>query len=383
MKRRSFLTAGLSAAAFFPAAARAQFHGFQQRLTIGVNAPLSGPGQEAGQEMIAGVQIAVDFANQYTPMLNSAFAVRTFDTQNQYAQLVNNVQFAAADPSVLALVTGFDGDAIERAEPTFANTQMPVLVPATTADRATGLGYRCIWRLPTKDSMEGQLVALYISGRHKPKFALAVSQEDVYGADVMNGFTNQAHSSKLDADGYVFPSKNPDFAAAAARIMSRSPDFIFLCGSSALLGPIVPALRTAGFSGKFAACEGFYNLDAAKAYGDAFSGGFVSSSFPPLDRLSASTQALMDFKSRANVTIVSAFAYAAAQIVMGAVRRTAANNRLAALSALQTPSAYSTILGQFIFSQTGDPVDPNLYFYTIDKGGFSYDASSHPSAFSL
>ncbi len=381
MKRRSFLASGVAAAALQPARALAQFRGIQQPLSIGVNAPLSGPNQSLGQQLVTGVQIAVDFANQFAPMLNSAFSLRTFDNAGLYSQLVNNVQFAGSDPTVLAMIAGFDGDQIAQALPVFANSRMPVIVPATTADAITQRGYRVVWRLPTKDYTEGELFARFINGRLHPKMAIAVSQDGVYGGDVMTGFTDQAHSSKLNADGYVFPSDKPDFDAAAKRVMARSPDFVFLCGESGRLGPLIPALLAAGYGGKFGACEGFYNMDPPQRYAKAFSGGYVSTSFPPLDRIPGAGQQLMNFRTRSNITIVSAFGYAAAQIAIAAVRRTGAMNRLSTLSALQTPgTTYNTLVGDFLFAPTGDPVDPNLFFYSVTKDGFSYAGPSHVSA---
>jgi branched-chain amino acid transport system substrate-binding protein len=377
MKRRTFLSSGLAAAALTPHAVLAQNRNYQQPLTIGINASLS---TEAGHELIAGVQIAVDYANQFTPMLNSAFALRMFDDQGQYAQSINNIQFAGADPTVIGLIGGLDGTIIAQSLPIYANGSMPLMVPASTANDVTARGYRVVWRLPTKDSTEGQLFARFVAQRAKPKMAIAVSQDGVYGADVMNGFTNQAHSAKFDADGYHFPSSSPDYKAAASRIISRSPDLVFLCGQSAQLGPLIPALRAAGYTGKFGASEGFYNIQTAKDYAGAFADGFISTSFPPLQRLASTTQELINFRSRTSVTIVSAFAYAAAQVMMSAVRRTGATNRLATLTALQSPSMYNTILGPFQFDFSGDPIDPNLYFYSIKDGQFVYVAPSHATA---
>ena len=383
MKRRAFLASGMAAAALAPRAARAQVRPFQQQLTIVINAPLSGTMGAAGQQLVAGAQIAIDFANQFTPLLNSAFALRTFDDSGQYAQSVNNVQFAAADQSVIAIIGGFDGNLLEQALPTYANAQMPLLVPASTADAITSRGYRVVWRLPVKDSMEGQLYARFIAQRAKPKMAIAVSQAGVYGGDVMNGFTNQSKSAKFDADGYVFPSDSPDYKSAAKRILSRTPDLVFLCGQSGRLGPLIPALRDAGYTGKLGACEGFYDTQTPQQYGKALDGAFISTSFPPLTRVADATQALTDLRSRTNITIISAFAYAAAQVVMSAVRRTGATNRLSTMTALQAPTASNTILGQFQFMPSGDPVDPNLYFYTIDGDQYKYVAASHASAFVL
>jgi len=381
MKRGVFLSTGLAAAALAPRAARAQLRGFQQRLTIGINAPLSGNAQDAGAQLVTGVQTAIDFANQFTPMVTSAFALRLFDTAGDFAQLVNNVQFAAGDPSVVALITVGEAAAIERALPAYANAQMPLVLPASTADSLTARGYRLVWRLPTRDTLEGQMFARFIASRARPKFGLAVSQTGVYGGDVMNGFTAAARGAKFKADGYFFPSDRPNYRAAAKTIVGLGPDLVYLCGSVGNLGPLIPALHDAGYTGKLSACEAFYDGATLKDYAGALDGGFISTSFPPLDRNLNASQELMNLRTRANISILTAFAYASAQVVMSAVRRTGATNRLATMSSLQSPSTYNTILGQFYFAPTGDPVDPNLYFYTIDRGAFRFAASSHPGVF--
>lgn len=386
MHRKEFLLSGAAAigAAAAPLAARAQIRQYAQQYNIAVNVPLSGDKGEAGRQIAGGVQAAIDENNQLAgPYPGSVFAMRTFDDMDALAQAMVNVQFAAADPSVLAVIGGFDGSLTTASLPTYSNQRMPLLVPASTADSVTAQGYRMVWRLPTKDSTEGQLHARFIAKRSKPKFALAVTQDGDYGYDAARAFVDQAKNQGMSADGYQFPYSKPDYAAHAQRILTKSPDYIFLCGTTAAMGPLIPALRSAGYKGAFGATEGFYDQSTASKYADAFEKGFISTSFPPLGRAPDVLNALNDFRSRYTVTALSAFAYAAAQIVMSTAKRTGASSRLALMGALQRPSTYDTIVGSFQFDFNGDPVDPNLYFYTIQDGKFKYVAPAHPTAFVL
>lgn len=383
--RKGFLLSGAAAVAgaLVPSAARAQIRPFAQQLTIAVNAPLSGDRAAAGREIANGVQAAVDEVNQYGGSYTTAYTMRTFDDMDALAQNMVNVQFAAADPSVLAVIGGFDGSLITAALPTYSNQQMPLLVPGSTADSITAQGYRMVWRLPTKDTTEGQLYALFLARRMKPKSALAVTQDSDYGPNVAHGFVDQAKNAKIDADGFEFPADKPDYAAAAKRIAAKKPDYVVLCGTTDAMGPLVPALRAAGYDGKIGATQGFYNQMTLAKYADAFSGGYISTSFPPLERAPDVLNALTDFRARYTVTSLSAFAYAAAQIVIAASKRTGAANRLTTMTALQTPSSYDTIVGPFQFTPTGDPVDPNLYFYQVADGKFKFVAPYHPTNFVL
>lgn len=382
MKRRHFLGTA-AGAAWLLSGTRAGAQSFQQQVTIGVAAPLSGPRSDAGLQLLDGVRAAINETNNTIGSFGTAFAYRTFDDQDALAQMIENAQFAAADPSIVAMIGGLDGKLTTAALPTIANIQMPLIVSASTTNSITDRGYRNVWRLPTKDGTEGQLFARFLAKRARPKYAIAVTQDGDYGPDVATGFGDQAGALGIKADTYVFPWDKPDYAAAAKGIVAKKPDYIYLCGETKAMGPIIPALKAAGYTGSLGASEGFFNQATLDKFADALGGAFVSTSFPPLERAPDAANVLTDFRARATVTAISAFAYAAAQIVISASGRNSATNRLAMLSALQTPVTYNTIVGSFQFSFTGDPIDPNLYFYTVTSDIFKYTAASHPTTFLL
>jgi branched-chain amino acid transport system substrate-binding protein len=387
MKRRTFLAGGAAGVAALTAgrvSAAPLPGGFSQPLTIAVNVPLSGDLAAQGRQIATGVHAAADEANTYAGSLGRYFNVREFDDGGSLAQAMTNVQFAASDETVVATIGNLQGSLIIAALPQYAEAQMPLIVPASTAERITGLGYRNVWRLPTKDSREGALLANYV-GAAKPKFVIAVTQDGDYGPDVAQGFTGQAKAIGTNADGYIFSDDKPDFPAAAKRLLDKHPDAIALCGTTAAMGPLVPELRRQGFTGTFYASQGFFNAQTTGNYADALGPSFVvSTSMPPLNRAPGSAQLLGDFRAHyGDVTALSAFGYAAAQIVIAAAKRNGATDRLATASALQAATSYDTLVGDFTFAPTGDPVDPNLYFYGIEKGGFKYLKAAHPTGFIL
>jgi len=381
MKRKHFLTLAATGAGVFPGVrALAQF---QQQVTIGVIAPLSGPGSDAGRQIVNGVRAAVDETNVSIGSFGTAYAYRVYDDQGALAELIQNAEFAASDPSIVAAVGGVDGKLLTSALPTFANAQLPLVVSATTANSVTARGYRNIWRLPTKDSTEGQLFARYLAKHGKPKHAIAVTQDGDYGSDVAAGFVDQASALGIAAETNVISWSSPDYTASAKAILAKKADYVYLCGETKGLGPLVDALKAAGYTGAFGASEGFFNQPMLDKYAGALSGAVISTSFPPLERAPDVANVLSDFRARTSVTAISAFAYAAAQIVIAASKRNGATNRLAMLSALQAPISYDTVVGSFQFGFDGDPVDPNLYFYTVTGGTLKYTAAAHPSAFIL
>lgn len=354
---------------------------FAQQLTIAVVVPLTGPQSGAGLQIVNGVRQAVDEANRLIGRLDRSFAMRAFDDQNSFVGAVMGAQFASADPTVIATVGHLSGSVTTTALQQYANARMPLIVPASSADRITTRGFRNVFRLPTKDSTEGQLFARYISAKARPAKAVALAADGDYGSDVAHGFVAQAGTEKFAATTIEFALAKTPFSEVAREVLSSGPDYVFLAGNAGEIGPVAPALRAAGFKGSFGASQGFY-APAAVQYAKDLGNALISTSMPPLDRITSDFQYVGDLSAQyGQITPLLAFGFAAGQIPIAAARRTGVSDRLSLIRALGTGSSYDTLLGTFRFSLTGDPIDPNLYFYTLAGEKFKYVGASHPSSF--
>jgi branched-chain amino acid transport system substrate-binding protein len=387
MRRSRFIAGGAAvaaAAAGLPARAQFNTSPFRQQLTIAVNVPLSGPYAKAGLQIVAGARAAVDYNNRYAAPLERIFSIRTFDDQDALAISITNAQFAAGDLTVVATIGNLTADVTVGTLPEYSNDGMPLIVPATTADMVTGRGFRNVFRLPTKDSVEGRLFASTVLPAIKPGLSLAVMQDGGYGFELAQGFVAQAKSDKRAAEIVAFPADKPDYAKAAAAIVARKPDFLFLAGKLAPMGPLIPALAAAGYKGAFGLGDAFYDTATIPSYGALLTGAMVASSFAPLKRAPSDFMLLADLNGQiGDVTAFSAYGYAAAQIAMSAVKRTNAQDRTGTLQSLRSGARFETLTGSYSFDFSGDPIDPNVYFYSIGKDGFKYEKPAHPSGFVL
>ena len=376
MRRRHFLAAAGAAAASTIAPVRAQIAPppqFLRQLTIGVNVSLSGPLEKYGNEVVRGVQSAVDEQNRYTPSITYAWGWRAFDDRNDPTLAGTNANVAAADPTVIAIVGNLTAPMTLASLSRYANVNFGVIVPTVTADAITRRGYHNVYRLPASDTSSGQLFASSVLAEKKGASALAVAFDGDYGYDVARGFVQQAKSDRHTADVLLFPQDKTDPAAAARTVLDRKPDFVFLAGKTAELGPIAEALRLAGFSGDFGAGDGFYNGDTITKYAKILDGAYVASSMPPLERIPSSVYLLNDFEREVGqITAFSAYGYAAAQVIMAAQQRASASDRFALLRSLQQGGTFTTLVGQFRFNLSGDPLIPDIYLYTVGKDGFKY-----------
>lgn len=387
MRRSRFLATGAAAAASAVALpVRAQFAAtpFSQQVSIGVSVPLSGPLQPYGIQLISGVRGAIDEANRMALPQGRVFGIRTFDDQDSVQIAITNAQIAAADPAVIAMVGNLDNTCTLGALAQYANLNMPLIVPTASADAITSQGYRNLLRLPTKDTTQGQLFARTVLSIVKPTNALAVTLDGDYGPAIAQGFVAQAKADRRTADKLSISAANPDFSAAAKAIVDAKADYVFLCGKTATLGPLIPHLQVAGYAGKLGASDGFYGAPALQAYASALEGASIASALPPLDMVASDYMIVSDYtRGYGPFTAFSAYGYAAAQIVISTVGRINSNDRNLLLQALQSGTTYNTLIGPFSFLFSGDPLQPNLYFFSVANGAFKYERAAIPGGFIL
>ncbi len=351
-------------------------------IVIGVCAPLTGERAALGTQLVNGARQAVYEANRMIGNLDRSFGLRTFDDQDTIVGGVMTAQFSGADPSIVATVGHLNESVTNATLSQYANARMPLIVPASSADSITSHGYRNVFRLPTKDSIEGQLFAHFLVSKQRPVHAVALTQDGDYGRDVARGFVQQMGVEAVRTDSIAFPQSDPPLADIAKKIIAIQADYVFFAGNTDAMGPLLPTLRAAGFTGGIGASQGFYNPQTAQKYAREFGNGLVSTSMPPLDRVQAVNNYLSDLRANYGaVTPVSAFGFSAAQLAIAAVQRTGAIERLSLLRAFANAASYETLVGTFSFSFSGDPADPNLYFYSLVDGGFKYVNSAHSSSF--
>lgn len=383
MKRRGFIAAAAAAAGGSLAArARAQIipgqpiqspQQYLQQLTIAVNVTLSGPLQKYGQEVVKGVQAAVDEQNRFNAPISHVWGMRALDDRNDPGLAASNANVAAADFTVIGMIGNLTAPMTLAALSRYANVGFAVIVPTVTADAVTKRGYHNVYRLPAKDSSSGRLFANAALEGKRGVPAIAVSFDGDYGYDVASGFVAQAKVNRHPADALLFPLNTTDPAQAARTVLDRSPGYVFLAGKTAEMGPIAEALRLAGYTGDFGAADGFYNSDTIATYAKTLQGAYVASPMPPIERVPSAVQLVTDFEREVSqITTQSAYGYAAAQLLIAAAQRGNASSRQSLLISLQAGGTFTTLVGQFAFNISGDPLIPNIYLYAVSADGFKF-----------
>lgn len=384
MTRRAALAAASAslAALAVPRATKAFDSPFAASTTFGVVGPFTGPEKSGGEQLANGVRAAIEDANRTRGGLDRVFLLRTFDDENAIASAIVNSQFATSDGNVIAVIGHLGGHATDAALRTYGAAAMPLIVPASSYDRITAGGYRNVFRLPTRDTDEGRLAARFVIDTIKPKNVYVLVADGDYGYDVAQSFTQTLGAQKIPWNSTLFSYEKPDFPKVAAAVLAAQPDYVYLCGATAEMGDVIPLLRKGGYTGPLGAPQGFFTPETIRKYAAGVEGLTISSSMPYLAIAPAAYRIKTDFETRYGaLTPLSAFGYASAQLLMSAIKRSGAPNRLALARAIATGGNFDTVVGSFTFGPTGDVVDPNVYFYTVREGKWAFVRSAHPSSF--
>ncbi|MDB5043813.1 MAG: Extracellular ligand-binding receptor [Candidatus Eremiobacteraeota bacterium] len=356
---------------------------FTPTLRLAVVCPQSGIDRVIGQQLVTGVRAAVDYENNLRAPTDPALLYTAYDDHNIPSDAVVQSSFAVGNPDTLATIGHLSSAATLVALQGYGSAQMPLIVPTVTDDQITAKGYRNIFRLPTKDSDEGGLVAQYAisTGSKAPH---VVTQDGDYGPAVAGGFTRRASAMHMSAASTTCSLDKPDFAKAAADVLAHQPDCVALAGNAEDLGPLMAILRAGGYTGRFLGTQGFFDALTVQRFAKEAEGMVVSSNVPYYPLAPTVARDVADYQAHYGaLTPVAAFGYAAVQLIQLAQRRSGATTRAGMIRALATGGSYDTVTGSYTFGATGDVFDPNCYFYKVSGGKFAYERQAHRSGFML
>lgn len=333
------------------------------------------------QQIQNGIRGAIDDANSERGTLDRLVDVHLYDDLGNSNMARVAASSAVSDIGVMATIGHLGTACTLAALETYAQAQMPLLVPISTADEITRHGYTNIFRLATRDSLEGRYFAQHLIDKFAPGTVGIVCPSDGYGVNVATAFAGAMRGKNR----VVVECMIPPIADAAqvektlAPLIKAKPDLIFFAGTTEMLATGVRLVRARVPGARLTASQGFFELGTITALGPVAEGLMVSSSMPQFGKNAAASMKIQVYgETYGQLTPMAAFAYAAAQIAIAAVRRTEAVSRSPVVQNISRGGTYTTIVGDFRFDAFGDPADPNLYYYVVKNGTWAAAGSKRP-----
>ncbi len=241
---------------------------------FGAVVPLTGSSAIYGKQIANGLELAFEefMATPDAPS-NLTLVVRDSESDPEKAQKALEELYAAGTRAVIGGVTTPEALAMVQV----ADRMNRVLLsPSASSQELTGIS-REFYRIWPSDSREGSRMGLYAAQNLNLKSAVVLAADSTYAEGIETVFqASFTQSGGEIVEEIIYPENTSDLNALVERVVSLSPDCVYVADYAAPVINIIKALREMSFPGKILTVSAFATPQAIAAAGSAAEGVFVT-----------------------------------------------------------------------------------------------------------
>ncbi|EKD39396.1 MAG: hypothetical protein ACD_75C00423G0002 [uncultured bacterium] len=356
-----------------------------QKVTIGLNLPLSGDRQATGVSSKEGAELLKD-------QINGAGGLKIGDSRYEleyvYADNESNPQKAVA--ATLELITrhnvlGIVGpNASSNAIPAGGiceSFKTPMISPTSTNPRTTE-GRPFVFRACFLDNFQGEVMANFAIKEFKAtKAAVLYDISSAYPKGLAEYFKT-AFEAKQGPNSVVafenFLSSEKDLTLHLDRIVASDADVLFLPQYAHEIPSIIGQARARGWKKIILGGDAWESSDLMEKCGDKCKGLFFSSHFGAVGAKGKTQTFVEQYQAKYNHLPIgyAALGYDAANILLTAISNTGGlkpnllENRVAIKDRLTAIRGFEGVSGTLDMNASGDPAKSAVIIKINDKGEF-------------
>ena len=325
---------------------------------------LTGPAAGLGQQILLGVELAVDEYN--TENADCQVVLEQIDSQGNPDQAPSLATEAAGNENLLGVIgPAFSGESAA-AGPIFSEGGLPTITPSATNPTLADNDWDTFHRILGNDATQGPAAATYISDTIGSSSVFVMDDASEYGAGLAEIVADQLGDSVIDTD--TIQAGQTDFAASVTKIKSSGADTLFFGGYYAEAALIISQLRDGGWEGTFVVADGVKDPGYLEGAGDAAEGTIITCPCIP-----AEDPAVQEFGTNfadANngeaPGTYSAEAYDAANVFLSGLADGAADRE----TMLEWVNGYDEagVTKQVSFDDAGEVAEIHVYAYIVEGG---------------
>ena len=244
------------------------------KVTIGVSSALSAGYAVYGQDMLNGVNLAIE---KFGGKLKGFPVVAVGgDDQCEGAPGVTVAEQFSADPTLLGVVGPMCSGSIVPAEDIYGKNHILMITPSGTAVIVTAKGFENVFRTIPNDDKQAEVTVDYLTKTLNVKTLAVVHDSSIYGQGVAEAVQKKFLAAGGKVSGFQGVTRgDTDFSAVVSAVVAGKPDAVYFGGMDAEGALMVNQLRKGGFTGIFFGPDG---LKSKPSYVDA-SGGAAEGSY--------------------------------------------------------------------------------------------------------
>ena len=344
-------------------------------IKIGVSSALAGGYAVYGQDMLNGVDLAI---SDFGTLKGWTVVAEGADDACEGAPAVTVAERFAADPALLAVVGPMCSGSVVPASEIYAEHDIIMITPSSTAVIVTARGYENIFRTVANDTLQAQVTVNFLSEELGVTKLGIIHDSSIYG----QGIAEAVQSDFKDAGGTVTALEgitrgDTDFSAVVSNILESDPEAIYFGGMDAEGALIVSQLRNAGFEGIFFGPDGIKSKPTfIDSSGGAADGAYVT--FGAVGGATGYTEWETRFTERFGAPVAyGPGSYDSAMVILQAAAAVAQidedgnlviNRKALAEQIRATP--FDGITGHLAFTDTGDLSAVSITVFHVEDGDF-------------
>ena len=345
----------------------------EDKIYLGLAAPLTGDSAMYGETVRDGVVFAVDELNAAGGIKGKKIELVIQDDKGDPKEAVMVAQKLAEDKRLFAVIGHVNSSCTLAALPIYRDAGLAVLNTSSSAEKITQLGYTHFFRTVIHDGLQGPMMVKHaVKNLGHSRIACMVANSD-YGLGLLGNAKSalQKYGGIIVASETFVPSSDKDFAPQLTKIKAANPDCMLILGDYNEAGLIIRQMQVLGLNVDRvtpAACSNQAMIDLAGA--DAAEGTFLLGYWDPEKPVAVVQDFVKKYKTKHGVEPDerNAYGYEIPYILKLAIEKGATKATLA--SVLRTVE-FTGPTGITMFDDKGDVSEKMQMVFVVRNGKFT------------
>uniref|UniRef100_A0A7C3MI04 ABC transporter substrate-binding protein n=1 Tax=Dictyoglomus thermophilum TaxID=14 RepID=A0A7C3MI04_DICTH len=328
-------------------------------IRIGAIFPITGPLATFGTSCANGAKMAIEEVNLRGGVLGSKIELLIEDDQYKPEEAANAAKKLIERDKVVALIAEVTSSVTLVVAPIAQQSKIVLLTPTATNPKVTQVG-DYIFRACFIDDFQGEVMANFVYKNLKLKTAaILTAVTSDYSKGLAQFFKQKftALGGKIVAEE-SYSEGDSDFRAQLTKIKSAKPDFVYVPGYYADVGPILLQARELGITVPFGGGDGWDSPVLLQTAGKAAEGCFFSNHYSPDSKEVVVQTFVKNYQKKYGTTpdALAALAYDAAKLLVDAIKRAGSTDSSKIRDALAATKGFRGVTGVITFDANRNPV---------------------------
>jgi branched-chain amino acid transport system substrate-binding protein len=340
-------------------------------VSLGVNAPLTGPAGFLGQEQLSWARFAV---SKYNREKGTRFKIIGGDSQLDAARARTQTQRFVSNANVMAVIGPSISQGVITSRALLLRANMVAISPSATRvdltlpKRKVGVFFRNV----PHDGIQAPTMATFIKTKLKASDVVVVDSQDDYSVPLADGIARLLRRQNVDASRESVAATDTDFSSIVANVADDTDVVVFATQTASQAQTMSQQLREQGKRAVVFGTDGVYSPSQYKPRT-----GYVSIFAADLHFLPSARSTVRDYNRFSKNKTFGAFGpptYMASWIVMNAVVRACGDGtvtRAELVPLVQRSNTPSILGGNIRFNGKGDIVGAKFALYKVTNGKYS------------